>query len=94
MVQPELTWWDSAFAPVYRWNHRAVCELVVVLVLALALHFCYGILADRQVALNAAIAPQDHASPVLSISIGTITNSGAGSSTQINPGSQPSKEAH
>jgi hypothetical protein len=81
---PPPTWYDSAFAQLYRLDHRYLVELAAVILVAVLLHLGYGVLSDRQreFAIQREANNLDHVSNP-TISIGTITNSGAGSSTQI-----------
>ena len=84
MGQTSPTWYDSAFAQLYRLDHRYLVELAAVILVAIVLHFGYGVLSDRQreFAIQRDTNNSDRM-PGPTISIGTITNSGAGSSTQI-----------
>jgi len=90
MGQTSSTWYDSAFAQIYKLDHRYLVEMAAVLLAAILLHLGYGVLSDRQRELAAQREATERRGGQ-TISIGTINNSGAGSSTQITQGttSQP-----
>jgi hypothetical protein len=80
-----MDWIDGFFARIYGWNHRYFVEFTALIICAIVLHVGYGVLTDRQTELarqRSLHEPQPVPPP--SIDIGTINNSGSGSSTTIN----------
>jgi hypothetical protein len=87
------TWYDSAFAQIYKLDHRYLVEMAAVLLAAVLLHLGYGVLSDRQREFAAQReAEKSERRGGQTVSIGTINNSGAGSSTQITQGTTESQE--
>lgn len=79
-MAPE-TWYDSVFGHLHHLNRYAV-EGMALLIAAFVIHLGYGVLADRQRESSVSrISPGG--SPAFVVSIGTISNSGQGSSTHI-----------